>query len=135
MLTKKDILTTFNCAMRALRKGGVFIFDMPNWKHTLKEWKGREIWSFKKGDIIFFSGIHHFRDVKKKLIIHDAFVFSVDKGKIKTGTDKHILKMWERDELKLYLSKTGFAEVMLLDLDTSKKFTVKSRRLGVVAVK
>jgi SAM-dependent methyltransferase len=72
---------------------------------------------------------------KAYLDIHDAFVFSVDKGKIKTGTDKHILKMWERDELKLYLSKTGFAEVMLLDLDTSKKFTAKSRRLGVVAVK
>jgi hypothetical protein len=108
---------------------------MPNWKRTLKAWKEREIWSFKKGNIIFFSGIHHFRDMEKKLIIHDAFVFSVDKEKIKTGTDKHILKMWEPDELKLYLLQTGFTEIMLLDLDTSKKFTSRSRRLGVVAVK
>lgn len=132
MLNKKDLLTTFNCVNKALKKDGAFIFDIPNWK---KSWKEREIFYIKKGGTIFFSGIHLFKDVKKKLIIHDALVFAVDKGKIKTGIDKHILKMWKPEELKLYLLQAGFTKVMLLDLDTSKSFTNKSKRLAVIAIK
>lgn len=62
-------------------------------------------------------------------------MFAVDKGKIKTGIDKHILKMWKPEELKLYLLQAGFTKVMLLDLDTSKSFTNKSKRLAVIAIK
>ncbi len=57
-------------------------------------------------------------------------MFALDKGKIKTGRDKHILNMWEPNELKLHLFLSGFTKVMLLDFDTSKIFTNKNKRWG-----
>ncbi|RLF22350.1 MAG: class I SAM-dependent methyltransferase [Thermoprotei archaeon] len=136
-MTDDDMTKAMKSFYRCLRKGGVFVADAPN-PFRANTWLRGEpsIWRIDEDevsilviDVVVMSSVSAEVDWNRTLIISE-------KGRLKMVADRHKLRAYTANELKLYAKIAGFRRARVYgDLRITEKEPREARRLFIVAVK
>ena len=136
-LTDEDILATLRGIHRSLRKGGVFIADFPNPLMAERWFYGTPIiWRVDEEnrsiliiDSVLMNRVTLMIDWVRTLIVHEQ-------GQVKMIPDRHRLRAYTANEMKLLARMAGFRKVKIYgDMNISEEPPRHARRLFLVAVK
>ena len=132
-----DLERTMKGVYKALRRGGVFLADAPN-PYRAERWlRGvPSIWRVDRGrvsvlviDSVYMSTVPGLIDWNRTLLVSDE-------GEVKIIADKHLLRAYTANELKLYARTAGFRRARIYgDTRLTEEEPRDARRLFLVAVK
>ncbi len=137
-LSDEDISNTLRGVYNSLRKGGVFIADVPNPLHRFDRWvKGTPvIWRVQSDNIsILVIDVKWLTNTVTPILEWERTLIVKHNDKIDMLFDKHKLRLYTASELKLYSRITGFKKTKIYGDYNFIEDPKQAGRLILVAVK
>ncbi|MCX7678198.1 MAG: methyltransferase domain-containing protein [Spirochaetes bacterium] len=132
-----DILTAFTNAKRALRKGGVAIFEIWNSfpVHKIRQKKLSHISTTHSCDATIerYRGFSIIEESPRTIVEVNYRYIIRDSNGSRELTDQHIMRAFSYKEIAQYLTNAGFQKFEIFSSSRKQRYHLYSNRLLVVA--
>ncbi len=138
-LSDEDILSTLNGVYESLRKGGVFVADVPNPFYRFNSWVQRipSIWRVQDNNVdVLVIDVKWLTNTVTPVLEWERTLIVRHNDRVDMLFDKHRLRLYTASELKLYAKIAGFNKTKIYgDYELAEKEPMQAKRIILVAIK
>jgi len=111
LVSNRDVHQALSALYRALRPGGLLIFDVANFLNLLGRFKPGLVAHFSKEGVKIIRSVSPRVDDVKDIFFHDELTFIDDNGALTSFAEKIPLRIFTTNEVISFLREAGFAEI------------------------